>query len=264
LAFPLFSGFPILALVAFQVILPQGCCSVSTQTASSIISGVRNSSTHAPSVTAPGRLPIDEVVNTITHGIGIPLSLAGAVFLIGAAISTGEPLRILGCAIYCATLTGVYTASTLSHCFVCPKRRNFFRALDQALIYLLIAGSYTPFSLVYLKGPLWNAQLVLMWSIAIIGCISKLGFSHRINACRIWSYVLLAWLSAIPAFAMLGTVSLALHAWVFLGAAALMLGIVFFTLDIKRYHFHAMWHILVIAGTACHFTAIYLFVATLS
>jgi hemolysin III len=240
---------------------------MSSQTASPIISGlsgVHASSGSVTSTAATGRLPADEVVNTITHGIGIPLSIAGAVLLLSTAINTGDPLRILGCAIYSLSLTGVFTASTLSHCFVCPKRRNFYRALDQALIYLLIAGSYTPFSLIYLHGPLWNGQLILMWTIALIGCVSKFGFCHRINACRIWSYIGLAWLSAIPAFAMIGTVSLALHAWVFLGAAALMLGIVFFMLDIKRYHFHAMWHILVIAGTGCHFMAIFYFVATVN
>jgi hemolysin III len=244
--------------------LPQGRSIVSTQIASSIITNVSGTKSTHQAAAMSGKLPADEVVNTITHGIGIPLSIAGAVVLINAAVSTGDILRILGCAIYCATLTGVYTASTLSHCFVCQKRRNFYRSLDQALIYLLIAGSYTPFSLIYLKGFLWNSQLALMWLIAIAGFVSKLGFCHRINACRIWSYVLLAWLSAIPAFAMLGAVPLALHAWVFLGAGAFMLGIVFFTLDVKRLHFHAMWHLLVIAGTACHFMAIYFFVAQLS
>jgi hemolysin III len=231
---------------------------VSTNTASSIISGVRsNNALPTAKAADSGRLPADEVVNTITHGIGIPLSIAGAVLLLGAAVSSNDAMRILGCSIYCATLIGVFTASTLSHCFVCPKRRNFYRSLDQALIYLLIAGSYTPFSLVYLHGPMWNCQLVLMWAIALIGCVSKIGFCHRINACRTWSYVLLAWLSAIPAFAMIGSVPL------FLGAAAFMLGMVFYLLDIKRYHFHAMWHILVIAGTGCHFMAIYLYVATI-
>lgn len=237
---------------------------MSSQTVSPAISNVHAvNDVTAPSL-IPGRLPADEVVNTITHGIGIPLSLAGAVLLLNTAIHSGDPLRILGCFVYSLTLIGVYTASTLSHCFVCPKRRNFYRALDQALIYLLIAGSYTPFSLIYLHGPFWNGQLILMWTIALIGCVSKFGFCHRINACRIWSYVLLAWLSAIPAFALIGAVSLALHAWVFLGAAALMLGVVFFMLDNKRFHFHAMWHILVIAGTGCHFMAIYQFVASVT
>lgn len=206
-----------------------------------------------------GRLPADEVVNTITHGIGVPLSLAGAVLLLNAAANVGDAWKIMGCAVYVATLVGVFSASTLSHCFVCPKSRDFFRSLDQSLIYLLIAGRYTPFSIAYLHGPLWNCQLALMWAIAITGFISKLFFAHRVNSCRVWSYIVLAWLSVIPAIAMIGSVPWALHGWVFLGAAAFMLGMLFYLLDVRRYHFHAMWHILVIAGCACHFAAIYFY-----
>lgn len=234
---------------------------MSSQTVSSLAQGIRARTHLAEADVAAGRLPADEVVNTITHGIGIPLSLAASAVLLTTALASGETVRLVSCAIYSLTLVGVFTASTLSHCFVCPRRRNFYRALDQALIYLLIVGSYTPFSLVYLHGWIWNSLLALMWGIALTGAVSKLGFCHRINACRAWSYVLLAWLTAIPAVAMLGYVPIALHIWAFLGAASFMLGMVFYLLDLKRYHFHAMWHILVIAGCTCHFMAIYFFVA---
>lgn len=234
---------------------------MSSQTVSSIAQGVR-ARTHLPEADAKlGRLPPDEVVNTITHGIGIPLSLAAGTILLSAAVQSGGALRLSGCLIYALCLVGVFTASTLSHCFVCPRRRHFFRALDQALIYLLVAGSYTPFALIYLNQLGWNVLLVLMWAIALTGFASKLFFSHRVNACRAWSYVLLAWLTAIPAVATIGTVPVGLHIGAFLGAAAFMLGMVFYLLDIKRFHFHAMWHILVIAGCTCHFMAIYSFVA---
>lgn len=230
---------------------------MSSQILSPGVSRIRNLS----AMDAPQRLPADEIVNTITHGIGIPLSIAGATLLLASALETADLWRISGCAIYSVMLVGVFTASTLSHCFVCPQCRNFFRALDQALIYVFIAGSYTPFALVYLPGVLWNALLTVIWAIALSGFISKLGFKHRINASRAWTYVVLAWLTAIPAVAMIGTVPTGLHFWAFLGAGAFMLGMVFYLLDIKRYHFHAMWHVLVIAGCACHFIALYSYVA---
>jgi hemolysin III len=255
--FPPFSGFPTLPTDHTSW---EGNTSVSIQTAPSIISGVHTRN----SETTRRRLPVDEVVNTITHGIGIPLSLAGAALLLTSAAATGDAWRIAGCAVYSVTLVGVFTASTLSHCFVCPKARDLFRAVDQALIYLLIAGCYTAFSVAYLHGPWWQVQLGLMWVIALTGFVSKFCYSHRINSCRIWSYILLACLGASPAFYMLGAVPLGLHGWVVFGWAAFLLGVVFFVLDIKRFHFHAVWHILVIAGCSCHFAAIYFYVANIA
>lgn len=207
------------------------------------------------------RLPFSEVVNTLTHGVGIPLSLAGGALLLSRAAASGDTARILACTVYAATLAGVFIASTLSHCFVCPTARRRFRALDQGLIYLLIVGTYTPFAAVYLTGPIWRAHLATTWLFAIIGCISKIGFAHRVDAHRIWSYLALGALLAIPAVVTLGQAPLAVHGWAFLGGAAFLLGVVFFLLDLQRYHFHAIWHVLVIAGCACHYVGIYYYVA---
>lgn len=229
---------------------------MSTQTAQSIFASAgdrRNGAAKA--------LPFAEVVNTITHGVGIPLSLAGAALLLLRVSASGDALRIIACAVYSATLAGVFTASTLSHCFVCPIARHRFRALDQGLIYLLIVGSFTPFSIAFLQEPIWRAHLGVMWIIAIWGFASKIGYSHRVDAHRIWSYLLLAVLGAIPAFSTYGAAPQAVHGWVFLGGGAFLLGVLFFLVDLQRYHFHAIWHLLVIAGCACHYVGIYYYVA---
>jgi hemolysin III len=207
------------------------------------------------------RSPIQERLNAITHGAGLALSMLGAIALVSIVWRHGDAWRIVGCLIYVVSLIGVYAASTLSHGCKTPARKSFFRALDQGFIYLLIVATYTPFSLAYLRSGPWWLLLAAMWIVALVGFVSKLFFSHRVEAVSIWLYLALGWLPIISATALVGVVPAAALWWMLIGGICYTLGTVFLVLDQRVVHFHAVWHVWVIAGSACHFLAILLFVA---
>ena len=208
-----------------------------------------------------GRSSAEELVHTLTHGFGLLLSVVGAVVLLLRVLTEGDVWRVAGCGIFAAALIAVYAASTLSHAVARPRLKRVFRILDQAFIYLLIVGTYTPLALEYLRdGWLW-LFLALMWVVALIGFVSKTLFSHRIDAVTIWTYVLLGWLPICLARTYVGIVPAAAMWWVLAGGLCYTFGTVFLVLDHRRLHFHAIWHVLVMAGSICHYCAVFLFVA---
>jgi len=207
-------------------------------------------------------LPNGEFANTVTHGFGLLLSVVGTVVLMSIAISHGNAWRLMGCGLFSVSLISVYAASTLSHAVSNPPLRKWFRALDQGLIYLLIVGSYTPFALVYHNTGWWPLFLGLMWIIALIGFISKILYTHRLFNVPLWSYLLLGWLPVIPTFVNYGSVPTDVWRWIIAGGICYTVGTIFLVVDIKRFHFHAIWHLFVIAGSVCHFLGILFFIAS--
>lgn len=203
--------------------------------------------------------PAEELANQITHGIGLLLSLVGVAVMV-AVLGSGDGWRIAGCSVYLASLIGVYAMSTLSHTFEDPKRRMFFRALDQGTIYLLIAATYTPFSMAYLHTVPWWIVLGLVWAIALWGFCSKVLFAYRVEEVSMWPCIVLGMIPFICVPRLVGVVSLAALWWMLLGVAFYTLGLVFWVNDRRVRHFHAVWHLLVIAGSACHFIGILMFV----
>jgi len=203
----------------------------------------------------------EEIANSVTHGIGLVLSLAGSLVLLSRLQSQPDVWRWLGCGVFAAALVAVYAASTLSHAVARPTWRRRFRILDQSCIYLLIVATYTPFALEYLRFGWWWFFLMLMWTAALIGFLSKLLFMHRIDKATTWSYLLLGWLPIIPAWAYLNLVPLGALAWILAGGLCYTAGTVFLVLDHRPFHFHAIWHLFVIAGSACHYCGIFHFVA---
>lgn len=203
--------------------------------------------------------PAEEFANFVTHGIGFVLSLAG-VAVMAAVLGNGDGWRIAGCSIYLASLIGVYLMYTLSHTFETPRLRMFFRALDQGTIYLLIAATYTPFSMAYLHSLPWWILLALVWGVAFWGFFSKVLFAHRVEAVSMWPCIVLGGVPFVSVPALLGVVSFTALWWMLLGVACYTLGLVFWVNDRRVKHFHAVWHLLVIAGSACHFVGILLFV----
>lgn len=201
----------------------------------------------------------EEFANFVTHGIGFVLSLAG-VTVMTAVLGQGNAWRMAGCSIYLASLIGVYLMSTLSHSFESPRLRSFFRALDQGTIYLLIAATYTPFSMAYLHSPMWFVLLAIVWAIALWGFCSKVFFAHRIESVSMWPCIVLGGIPFISIPSLIGVVSIAALWWMLLGVACYTLGLVFWLNDHRVRHFHAVWHVLVMAGSACHFIGILLFV----
>jgi len=207
------------------------------------------------------RSPTEELVNTLTHGIGLVLSLAGAIVLVTRATASADLWRCAGCLVFAATLIAVYAASTLSHAVTNPRWRHAFRMLDQGVIYLLIVGSYTPWCLTYLRDGWWWLLFAALWTGGVAGFASKTIFAHRINAASVWSYLLLAWLPVLFTPAYLQLVPFGGLRWLFYGGVCYTLGTVFLMLDYRRFHFHGIWHLMVMAGSFCHYWAILLFVA---
>jgi hemolysin III len=201
-----------------------------------------------------------ELVNAITHGIGLLLSIAGAIVLISCAISCSDGWRLTGCSIFATSLVAVYAASTLSHSSSRPKLRHLFRILDQGLIYLLIAGTYTPIALAYLRSGWWWLLFGLMWTVALCGFLSKILYSYRVGV-AVWTYVLLGWMPILTTGALIELVPTDALWWMLNGGICYTVGTVFLVGDNQRFHFHAIWHLFVIAGSTCHFFTVLFFVA---
>ena len=196
----------------------------------------------------------DLLVNSITHGLGSLLAVTGAVCLMVAS-ARGTPRVIIACAVYASTLIFDYLCSTLYHSLVRTRARHVLRVLDHSAIYLLIAGTYTPFTLVSLRGP-WGWTLFgIVWALAIAGVIFKSFAIERFAVASAVAYILMGWI-AIVAIAPLAR-AITWHGIIWIGAGGIFytFGILFFAFDRLRY-FHAIWHVFVLAGSSAHFFAV--------
>lgn len=202
-----------------------------------------------------------ELANTITHAFGLVLALAASAWLLTVAAAHGDQRRVIGCAVFAASMIAVYAASTLSHGIQTMHLRRRLRIMDQAFIYLMIAGTYTPFGLTYLRGGHWWVLTTAMWVVAWSGFIAKVWFGYRVEAATVWTYVLLGWMPITAVKPLLTTVPMGAMGWMLAGGLCYTIGSVFLTLDSRAKYFHAVWHLLVIAGSVCHFLAIYWYVA---
>ena len=195
-------------------------------------------------------VPSPERLNQLTHGCGFALSVCGAWLLISTAISTGGATRIWGCGAFAVTLVLLYAASTLSHSFDDPQRRRFFRMVDQVCIFLLAAGSFTPFALVWAQNWIGRSVLWSMWSIALVG--SAYRALRGENSVAIGCFVLMGWLPGLT----LGQIYAAAGPWgLFLvlgGAGAYTGGTWFLLRDHRQPYYHSLWHLSTILGSACH------------
>lgn len=205
----------------------------------------------------------DILANAITHGIGAALAIAGAAYLIVAS-TRGTAWHIISCSIFAATLILVYVCSTLYHSLVRTRARHVFHILDHSSIYLLIAGTYTPFALISLHGPLGWFVFGVEWSLAIAGVLFKSLAMEQFKTGRLavlsaLVYLLQGWFIIFAARPVLHAIGWHGIAWLGAGGLAYTLGIVFFALDSRRY-FHAAWHIFVLAGSIAHYFAILFYV----
>ena len=205
----------------------------------------------------------DILANAITHGIGAGLAIAGGIYLIVAS-TRGTAWHIVSCSVFAGTLILVYICSTLYHSLVRTRARHVFQILDHSSIYLLIAGTYTPFTLVSLRGPLGWTVFGVEWGLAVAGILSKSLAMERFKAGRLailsaFVYLLQGWIIVFaikPVYHAIGGYGVA---WLGAGGLAYTLGIVFFAMDSRRY-FHAAWHIFVLAGSITHYFAILFYV----
>jgi hemolysin III len=197
----------------------------------------------------------EEMANSISHGLGLVASLAAAPILVITAMKAGGPAASFGVAVFAVTMIGLYLASTLYHALPETRGKGFFRILDHAAIFLLIAGTYTPFTLGVLRGPWGWLLLGLIWTMAIIGLILKAVPATRYSRVSIVLYVVMGWLAVIAARPILSQVPLPGILLIVAGGLAYTGGLVFFGMHRLRFH-HFIWHLFVLAGTICHFFAV--------
>jgi hemolysin III len=204
----------------------------------------------------------EELVNRLTHGLGALLSAVGVTGLIILAARQQDGYRIVSSCIYGAAMITFYCLSTAYHSVRKPYVRYVFRILDHASIYLMIAGSYTPFALVSLRGP-WGWSLFgTVWGLGIVGAVLKIFTAHRLRFVGPLLYILLGWIVVIalkPLSAALASNGMML---LFAGGLAYTVGVIFYLWDRLPYN-HAIWHLFVLAGSACHFFAIFYYVIPL-
>lgn len=197
----------------------------------------------------------EEITHTITHGLGLLLSIAGLAVLVVFASVRGDAWHIVGCSIYGATLVLLYTASTLYHGIPWSRAKRVFRVLDHTAIYLLIAGTYTPFTLVNLRGG-WGWTLFgLVWGLALLGTVLEVAARGRFKGLSLMLYLGLGWLVAIAIKPLLESVAPNGILLLLLGGLAYTGGLIFYVWRRLSYH-HAVWHVFVLAGSACHFFAV--------
>jgi hemolysin III len=200
----------------------------------------------------------DILANAITHGIGAVLAVAGAAYLI-AASTRGTARLVVSCSVFSATLVLVYICSTLYHSLVRTRARHVFHVLDHSSIYLLIAGTYTPFTLISLRGPVGWLIFGVEWSLAIAGVVVKSFAVDRFEVASALVYLFQGWFIVVAALPLLHAIGWHGILWLGAGGLAYTLGVVFFALDRLRY-FHATWHLFVLAGSVTHYFAILFYV----
>ncbi len=208
----------------------------------------------------PAPLPrTEEFANCLTHALGFALSLVGSVALLNVTARYGDTLQMVGVSVYGATLLALYAASTLSHSFERPRIRHFFRTMDQVCIFLLIAGTFTPISLTYMREGWWWALLISIWGLALAGIFVKIFFT-KLQTVTVSAYVLLGWMPTIAIKPIVEAMPAAALWWMLVGGIFYTLGTLFLMRDERVPYFHAIWHLFVIAGSACHYVAVMRFV----
>ncbi|MCX5843997.1 MAG: hemolysin III family protein [Deltaproteobacteria bacterium] len=202
--------------------------------------------------------PTEEIFHGITHGIGASLSIAGLVILVVLAAQMGDVWRIVSFSIYGGSLTILYLASTLYHSFQDERLKQFFRHFDHLSIFLLIAGTYTPVTLISLRGAWGWTLFALIWGFAVSGIVYELLFLGRYKWITMSIYLGMGWLAVVAIKPMLTMVPRGLFWWLLAGGLCYTGGVFFYARKKMRYH-HVLWHLFVLFGSACHFLGFFFY-----
>ena len=198
-------------------------------------------------------------MNILSHALGLILSVIGLVLLVVKAASLGTTLHVVSFAIFGASLVTLYAASTIYHSTKDPTRRTRLRTVDHTAIYVLIAGSYTPFTLVVLNGTVGWTLFGVSWGMAVTGIVLKLFFTGRFNILSTSMYVFMGWVIIFAIKPLMAAMSEEGIFWLFAGGIAYTVGAVSYS--IKKIPFgHALFHFFVLAGSACHFISVYWYI----
>lgn len=206
----------------------------------------------------PRQARSEERLNAITHGAATVLALFGLYVLLANSWAGGDALRLVGCAVFGVAMVLVYAASTIYHGVTDEALKARYRVVDQASIYLMIAGSYTPFTLTTLRGPWGWGLLAAVWSMAIVGIVARVFFVSRYAHVRALPYLAMGWLAVIAIRPILERVPPGGLALIVFGGLAYTFGVYFYVRD-KVPYYHAVWHLFVMVGTMLHFWAVLLY-----
>lgn len=197
----------------------------------------------------------EEFFNALTHGLGATAALAGGAVLITLAALFGDGWQLAGAIVFGMCLLLLYLASTLYHAIQHPVAKARLKVVDHCAIYLLIAGTYTPFTLIGLRGPWGWGLFAAIWTLALAGVVFKLFFTGRFKVLSTGIYLVMGWLVIIAIKPLIGSVDGWTLAWLFAGGLFYSLGTVFYHRPSLPYS-HAIWHLFVIAGSVCHYVSV--------
>ena len=209
---------------------------------------------------APGYSLAEEIANSISHGIGLVFGIVGLVLLLVQAIETNaSTTAIASYSLYGGSMILLFLASTLYHAIPHARAKRWLKLFDHCAIYLLIAGTYTPFLLVGLDSPLARGLMVVIWGLALLGIVFKLTIAHRFKVLSLLTYLLMGWLSLVVIYQMVMKLAPGSVTLLAIGGIVYSLGVIFYVCKRIPYN-HAIWHGFVLGGSVCHFFAIYLYI----
>jgi hemolysin III len=200
-----------------------------------------------------------EKLNSISHLVGSVFSLVAFGALLTVGIQTGEPRTTIGFSVFGLTLVLLYAMSTLYHSFEATGLKKVFKVLDHISIYLLIAGTYTPFMLISVNSSSGTMILSLVWALAVIGTLSEVLLSGRaVKVCQLVIYLAMGWACTLDLGSLRAALPEAGFLWLAVGGFIYTVGVIFYVVDKLHWltHAHGIWHFFVLAGSACHFIAI--------
>ena len=197
----------------------------------------------------------EEIANAVTHGFGALASAAAGAVLVTLAALSGTRLQVVSAVVFCTSMLLLYTASTLYHAIPSARIKRRLKVCDHCAIYMLIAGTYTPFALIGLRGVVGWWLFGIVWSLAALGIGFKLFFTGRFKLFSTLVYIGMGWMSLFAVRPMLQRIPLAALLWLLAGGIAYTAGTMFYHNEKLRYS-HAVWHLFVLAGSACHFVAV--------
>lgn len=198
----------------------------------------------------------EELANALTHGVGLLASLVALPVLVVTALARGDALLVMGFSVFGATLVALYAASTIYHALPPSRAKQLFRVVDHVAIYLLIAGSYTPFTFGVLRGA-WGWTLSgIVWSLAVVGILLKTTVGFRFPRLSTVLYLTMGWVAVVAFKPLAAALPMAGLGWIVAGGLLYTGGVVFYQRDYRMWH-HTVWHLFVLAGSACHFVAVW-------
>ena len=207
--------------------------------------------------------PAEERAHVLTHATGVVLSIAGLSWMLYASLGLGDPWRIVASIVYGLSLIALFSASTVYHFFHQSPNRQLYKLLDHCAIYLLIAGTYTPFLLIAMRDSVGWWLFAAIWTLATAGIIKKIWIRHRYPRFSLLSYLAMGWLCLVEGPALVESISINGVVWLAAGGLAYTVGTIFYMRKRMLYH-HAIWHMFVVVGAGCHFlvVAVYVLPAT--